>query len=193
MKRRGGWLLPFLLLVGGMIVDVPPAKAHPHVFVDYGVVLLFGADGLTGVQVSWTFDEMFSSMLVDSTKGNPGGALSPAEIKAIEQRHFQPLFLGIRVDGKLLRIDSVRDFRVNLAADRVTYTFVVPISSRNAGDGTLEIRVDDPAYYIAFDPRAESPVRWNAPPAYAVNCRVIPSSGRFESASIQCVYRRKSP
>src|ERR1051326_2776882 len=40
------------------------ASAHPHVFVDYAITLLFDDHGAQAVRVSWTFDEMYSSMLL---------------------------------------------------------------------------------------------------------------------------------
>ena len=40
------------------------ASAHPHVFVEHAITVIVGADGLEGLQFAWTFDEMFSSMIV---------------------------------------------------------------------------------------------------------------------------------
>ena len=187
-----------LLLLACSGVAPLPARAHPHVFVDYGVVLLFGPEGMTGLEFTWTYDDLFSSLILESARVAPSRTLSAAASQAIEQRHFQPLraghyFLDIRVDGSPVRVDAVRDFRASLSEDRLRYTFIVPITAKNPREGTVEIRVDDPTYYVAFDPQGQSPVRWNAPPTYAVSCLVIPGSGSFDSATTQCRYRRKSP
>jgi ABC-type uncharacterized transport system substrate-binding protein len=116
----------------------------------------------------------------------------------IGARHFQPLrdqqyFLDLRVDGRALRVESVRDFRASVDEDRVTYTFRVPVIGANPREGALEIRVSDPTFYVDFEPEDGSPVRWSAPPTYAVRCQVTRSSGFFESPAIQCSYRRRSP
>ena len=55
------------------------------------------------------------------------------------------------------------------------------------------IRVDDPAFFVAFEPRADRPVQWSAPSGYTVSCRVVGSTGRFEGSAIQCTYRRTTP
>jgi ABC-type uncharacterized transport system substrate-binding protein len=190
-RRLAAWLLAGL-------VPATPAAAHPHVFVDYGVVLMFNAEGISGIEVSWAFDEMTSSLLLAGTGAGGGHALSAAEARAIEQRHFQPLrssryFMDVRVDGRPARVDAARDFRVAVARDRVTYTFTLPVSGGSGREGTLELRIDDPAYYVAFDPRPDTPLRWSAPPGLAVQCRVVPSSGSYEAAAIRCKYRRRTP
>ncbi len=174
------------------------AWAHPHVFVDYAVVLLFGADGITGLQFTWIYDDLFSGAILESVSADPGHPLSASQSRAIEARHFQPLrkqqyFLDIRLDGTTLRVDAVRDFHATVDQDRVAYTFVVPVTPKDPRAGALEVRVSDPAYYVAFDPRSDSPVRSSGPPTYAVSCLVVPSSGSFESAAIRCTYRRRGP
>ena len=41
-----------------------PAEAHPHVFIHYAVTLLVSADRVTGVRLSWTFDDLFSGFIL---------------------------------------------------------------------------------------------------------------------------------
>ena len=46
------------------------AFAHPHVFVTMKSELVYAPDGtVTGVQHSWTFDEMFSAMAIQGLLG----------------------------------------------------------------------------------------------------------------------------
>jgi ABC-type uncharacterized transport system substrate-binding protein len=56
LRHAAAALLP--LLAAGA------ASAHPHVFADAAVEVRFGARGLEGVRVAWTFDELFSSMVL---------------------------------------------------------------------------------------------------------------------------------
>jgi ABC-type uncharacterized transport system substrate-binding protein len=52
-----------MVFVALMLTRPGPVPAHPHVFVEYRVALLFGAEGLGGVRFFWTMDEMFSAMI----------------------------------------------------------------------------------------------------------------------------------
>lgn len=191
-------------VLGGVVASVCFAlvprdgAAHPHVFVDYAVVLTVAADGSLGAQVTWTYDEMFSSLILENVGPKRGPALSPADVAAIERKQFEPLkayqyFLDIRVDGQPLRVTSVRDFRASVEGERVTYIFTVPIPVRNPREGSIQIRVDDPTYFVAFDARAQRPIAWSAPPTYAVACRLRGSGGSYEAPAIDCTYRRKGP
>ncbi len=187
-------LLAVGLLVLTAVLGPQSAAAHPHVFVDYAVVVTFGVDGSAQARFIWTYDEMSSSMIVESLGLKSRRTLTSMDVSAIERTHFQPLkadqyFLDIRVDGRPIRVTAVRDFRASLDDNRVSLAFTVPLPVGNAGEGTLEIRVDDPTYFVAFEP---APARWSAPASYAVTCKMLPSEGSFESAVVQCTYKRKS-
>jgi ABC-type uncharacterized transport system substrate-binding protein len=51
------------------------ASAHPHVYVDARVDVVFDDKGLAGFKVTWVFDEMFSNMIAYDfdTNGPRGG------------------------------------------------------------------------------------------------------------------------
>ena len=191
----GEWPVALGLLLLTVVAAPRSAAAHPHVFVDYGMVVAFAADGSVHAQFTWTYDEMFSSMIIESLGPRTGRGLTATDTRAIERTQFQPLkagqyFLDIRVDGRPVRVTAVRDFRASLDGDRVSFVFTVPIPLQNAREGTLEIRVDDPTYFVAFEPRADAPARWSAPSSYAVRCTLLPSGGSFEAAAVQCTYKR---
>ena len=186
-----------LVLLLGLAGGARAALAHPHVFVDYAVVLAFGPDGRAGAEFTWTYDELYSSLIVESLGARTGRGLTEADIRTIERTQFRPLkarqyFLDIRVDGAPVPM-SVTAFRATLDGDRVRFVFTVPIAAPNRREGALEIRVDDPTYYVAFEPLADAPVRWSTPPGLTVGCTVARSGGSFESDAIRCTYRRTSP
>jgi ABC-type uncharacterized transport system substrate-binding protein len=168
------------------------------VFVDYALALVLGADGGTVVQMTWTFDELSSSMLLDDFAAKRGKPPPDPDVTALALKQFPDLrgdrfFLDVRVDGVPVRVAAVRDFRARVESDRVRYTFTVPITLRSPREGTIDIRVDDPSYFVAFEPRQDTPVRWSAPPVYVVMCRVVPGEGSYEAPVIRCTYRRKAP
>ena len=171
--------------------------AHPHVFVDYTTVLVLGVDGAPLVQMTWTFDEMSSSMLLDDIGAKRRTPVGDPDITALVLKQYPDLrgerfFLDVRVDGAPVRVPAVRDFRARVEGERVSYSFTVPIGVRSSREGTIEIRVDDPSYFVAFEPRQDVAPRFSAPPSYVVACRVVPGEGSYDAPAIRCTYRRKA-
>jgi ABC-type uncharacterized transport system substrate-binding protein len=49
-----------------------PALAHPHVFVDASVEVVFDAQNrATGLRIGWTYDDLFSLMIVEDRGLDP--------------------------------------------------------------------------------------------------------------------------
>src|SRR4029453_11499253 len=90
-KRRMSHTMAGTALVGFFRRSLPPlvlllllalpdrGHAHPHVFVAYSFDLVFGADGLDGVRMTWEFDDFFSSLLLQTYDANGDGRFSPEE------------------------------------------------------------------------------------------------------------------
>jgi ABC-type uncharacterized transport system substrate-binding protein len=172
--------------------------AHPHVFVDHSMLVRFGSEGLVGVSVHWTFDPFFSSVLVQSFDRNRDGRLSPEELKRLESDQTEKLaavayFLQVRVDGTVASVKEVRDFRIAVINDQVTYSFFVPLHSVNAARGTVEINIEDPTIYSWFRLVSRGPSLVEAPSSYAVECTPM----RFEQSrnsaqnAIRCVFQKR--
>jgi ABC-type uncharacterized transport system substrate-binding protein len=183
------------LSFGAVLLGVPAvAASHPHVFVDVGVLLVFTSEGLAGMRVSWTFDEMTSSTLHATFDTNRDGRFSPDELRAIE-RQFRTLkrdryYLDVQLDGRPVSIDDVTAFEASSTDGRVTYVFSVSLPPRRAG--LLDVRVDDPTYFTAFEPVSGSVAQSAAAAAYLVHCRVKNDPRSGEAPSINCAYRVKS-
>lgn len=108
-----------------------PADAHPHVFIENRVQVVFDDSGMTGVRLKWTLDEMFSNVIITDCDADGNGTLSPAEQKKVEKTYFQNLaeydyFTHITIDGTAARITTAENFQVSLGEARVIYSFFVP-------------------------------------------------------------------
>lgn len=114
--------LPFLLLaVAGGVGGGANADAHPHVFVDYAVLVRFGAAGAEGVEVTWTFDEFTSALLLRQFDRDRDGKLAPDEVRQIERGHFaeareSQYFLSLRLNGAALPITVYTAFDLSSQA-----------------------------------------------------------------------------
>jgi ABC-type uncharacterized transport system substrate-binding protein len=185
LRHAAAALLP-LLAAGG-------ASAHPHVFADAAVEVRFGARGLEGVRVAWTFDELFSSMVLQEYDRQRTGRLSPSAIRDIEQKEMEGLkgfgyFVTLVVNGAKVPVTAIRDFSADTVKQQVVYLFTVPVTPPATPAGTIEINVDDPTWYTAF--ALVEPIRVQAPPAYEVTCRLAKDPQTNRPEGIKCAYRR---
>lgn len=151
------WRTTGVAVAAGLLA-ASPAAAHPHVFIDYTVTLQFDDAGAAGVRLSWTFDEMYSSMLFhDYTSRPTHGPLSDADIKKLEEGAFKDTadyhyFIDMTLNGKPVPVTEVTGFTARFEQHRMTYSFTVPIRDRApAGRNTLEIAAFDHEFYIDFE------------------------------------------
>jgi ABC-type uncharacterized transport system substrate-binding protein len=169
-----------------------PAGAHPHVFVDHTVTVLIGNDGLEGIHFAWTFDEMFSTMIVLTFDADKDKSFSAKEVKTVEQKHFGNLkelnfFVQLRVNDKPVTVTAYKDFEVKLVNGQVLYAFTVPVK---AAEGTLEVAVEDPTYYSAFALNQKAPVQVQSAKNYRVDCRVAKDGGAMAEL-VKCAFKRQ--
>ena len=199
MPLRRARALPFLLLaVAGGVGGGANADAHPHVFVDYAVLVRFGAAGAEGVEITWTFDEFTSALLLRQFDKDRDGKLAPDEVRQIERGHFEETresqyFLSLRLNGAALPIAPARNFTARVVNGRVSYVFTVPLVAPSLPAGTggrLELMADDPTVYIAFDLSPQAPVRVAAPPGLTAECQVIRDPKGAVMDFIRCDYHR---
>jgi ABC-type uncharacterized transport system substrate-binding protein len=180
----------FAALAGLGPAWAPAAGAHPHVFVEHVVTVSVGPEGPDALRLAWTFDDMFSSMLVQTFDADKDRALSPAEVKAMEQRHFGHLkefgfFVHLRVNDRPVVGTGYRDFQARVVNGQVVYTFTVPVK---AAEGMLEVAVEDPTYYAAFALNARAGIQVEGGKNFRVDCR---REGGGFSEVVKCAVRRQ--
>lgn len=139
------------------VLGATPASAHPHVFIDYTVAAIFDDATVTGVRISWTFDQMYSSMLFHDYTSRPQGPLTAADVASLEKNAFVDTadfhyFTEISVNGKDLPVKTVTDFAAHFDNHRMTYAYTVPIAAETpAGRNTIEVDAFDHDFYIDFE------------------------------------------
>jgi ABC-type uncharacterized transport system substrate-binding protein len=178
----------------------PAAKGHPHVWVEHAVTVRVGQEGAEAVEVDWLWDPLFSGFLLQSYDRNRDGTLSADELRALEKDQRAQLravhyFVDLWVNGQPVPVSEVRDFQVR-PGEQFAFHFLVPMPP-GVAEGTIEIAIQDPAVMIAFAPRAQSPVRAEAPPQYTVECglaKAVSRGRRFGLGAdevLRCAYRRR--
>jgi ABC-type uncharacterized transport system substrate-binding protein len=147
-----------LLLVGIVGLSCPgDAGAHPHVFIEHSVALLFDEKDIAGLRLSWTFDEMYSSVLrKDNVMSAPGEALSADDVERLRTNAFVNLgsynyFLDLWINGEAVKVERVTDFAASLREHMITYQFTVPLrTARPRALNEIEMVVFDKEYFVDF-------------------------------------------
>jgi ABC-type uncharacterized transport system substrate-binding protein len=157
-----------LAALGTLFTIVPhPAAAHPHIFVEHHMEVLFDQHGVTGLRMSWSFDEMYSSTLRTDYTDTKKGPITPKDVKSLRDQHFAPVarrhfFTTISINGEPVSVDQFSGFDAAFDDDKALYSFTIPLKPPKpdpSGKNTIEISVFDPEYYIDFELVATDPVK----------------------------------
>ena len=139
-----------------LLLATPAAQAHPHVFVKTGLQLVADDSGqLVGVEVSWTYDDFYSLLLLeDMGLDNDGdGVLTPSELGRLDGFDLNWIE-GFQGDLYL----TVDDTPVTLGPPEGRGTDVVQgqIVTRHfrafaPQSGPVILQAYDPTFYTAYD------------------------------------------
>ena len=128
--------------------------AHPHVFIDNTVTIVFDQKGMAGIKTTWVFDEMFSELIIHDYDTDQDGAFSADEEGKIKTEVFSNLknyhyFTYINIAGKAFNVRYVKDFSAHLDSIRVRYTFFVPCHVTAVSSyKEIKIAMYDSTYYV---------------------------------------------
>jgi len=155
------------------------AAAHPHVFAANRMTVQFENGVLKGMTFYWTFDPMFSAMILADFKPGADGTFGPKVIDDIRVNDFDNLenyhyFLAFTVGRQPVQKLHVEQFRPYVVdGDRLVYSFFVPLNLRSSTSvHTLSVVVYDDSYYVAFDPMRTSDVQLQGSVDMAVDLSV---------------------
>ncbi len=147
------FLLVLAFSISVLLSNASASHAHPHVFIDSWVTVVFDKKGLAGFNIRWAFDDMFSSMIIMDFDINQNGGFDTSEIKELKAGAFSNLkkfnyFIHVKLDKKPFVVKYVKDFRAEIKGDRLIYHFFVPCHVRAARQWKdIRISVYDREYY----------------------------------------------
>lgn len=150
MKGFGLRLAGLFLVVFGL---VQPALAHPHIFIDAKVDVVFDEAGrIAGLRHNWTFDTAFSVWMVQGLDTDGDGSVSSAEMQELADENMVGLadygFYTFAGDG--MDFTPVGDQRMVYENNRVTLDFSVEAVEPVAPGSRFELGVYDAEYYVAI-------------------------------------------
>jgi len=159
----------FFLSIILQIILSHQALSHPHVFISQKIDVSFDNKGLAGFAIRWTFDDMFTSMIVGDYDKNQNKILEKNEVVLIKKEAFSYLseynyFVFIKIDGKSFDVKYIKNFSAELNDKKLVYTFFVPCHVSASNDSKQIIVASyDPSYYSAIDfPNKNPMTTWNS-------------------------------
>ena len=169
----------FLLCLLWGFIPINNLSAHPHVFIDTSVTVVFDQKGITGFRIEWEFDEMFSAMIIQDFDEDYDSSFSSAEIENIEQNAFSNLknfhyftyisWKGGEYDGK-----KIEDFYAAISGGTLIYRFFVPCRI-SAVDKEKEVKVwvYDDSYYCDVGYAENAPVNIEGAEGYNLRYEIV--------------------
>jgi len=139
-------------------------QAHPHVFISSRVTVDFHGGKLAKISMEWSFDELFSQMILADYDKDRKGSFSESEAAALKKGAFDNLrnynyFLALFVDGRAIPLPFIQDFRPSVRDGKLVYAFTVPLNlSIETKSLELRITIYDDTYYVAFDKMSEADI-----------------------------------
>jgi ABC-type uncharacterized transport system substrate-binding protein len=153
-----------LLLAGALFVGAGSAQAHPHVWITATSELIYAPDGsITGVRHAWTFDDMFSTYVLQGLETKVKGVYSHEELAPLAQINVESLkefgfFTFAKADGKKQKFEEPVDYFLEYKDALLTLHFTLPLKMPVKAK-TLALEVFDPEFFIDFTFADKDPVR----------------------------------
>lgn len=132
--------------------------AHPHVYIDAGLELVYDDQGdLTGVNVEWAYDEFYSLLIIEDHAMDPDGdsILTADENKLIQgfDADWVPGSAGglyLYADDRPVELGMPRNFTAEYRDGKLISRHFRPLAEPLPGDEALKIQVYDPEFYVDF-------------------------------------------
>lgn len=146
------------IVVAGIMLATP-ALAHPHLFIDTGVEVLFGTDGsATGLRITWTYDEMYSLLILEDRQldADYDGVLTPDEVTKLSgfDMAWDPGYAGdtyALLGAAALDLGRPQDWTADFKDGKIISTHVRLLSNpAQVATEPLVVQSYDPSFYAAY-------------------------------------------
>lgn len=174
-------------LVSFAMAGVMPAAAHPHIFIDAKLTVVFDDTGAVSMlKNTWTFDQAFSAWAVQGLDTNKDGVISSAEMQDLADDNVKGLadysFYTFAGKNGEVKFAPVGPAKMHYENERNTLEFAIAPVPAYQIDGTFEIGISDPEYYVAISFADKSDVTLENAPA---GCGVMLVPPKEMSKSLQ--------
>lgn len=161
-------VLAAALLAGGAV----PAAAHPHVFVDARVEVVFDKDGrISALRQVWRFDDAFSAFATQGLDKNGDGILSIDELQPLAKVNVDSLkdydyFTFLRIGGKRTGFKIPTEYWLQMSDSYLTLFYTLPLMQPVKPDTAgVAIEIYDPTYFVDYQMVEQDPAKLIDAPA----------------------------
>lgn len=131
------------------------ALAHPHVFINSKVTLFAEAGSIQKIGNEWTFDEIFTSDMVDNFDLNHDGKFEDNEVDNLRagfSDDINKLRLAnyIMVGDKEIHTQKITDFSARINDGKITISFNIPLPKPIPVTNDFSIAVYDETYFMEY-------------------------------------------
>ena len=111
------------------------AWAHPHVWIYATVAAKFEAGAIGSLKIGWTFDDMYSSFVIEDYDANGNGVLDQAELDTMADDSVKSLksfsyLTYLQIGDRQLTVDRVEGLRTSVVNGLLHYEFTVPLPEK---------------------------------------------------------------
>jgi ABC-type uncharacterized transport system substrate-binding protein len=155
----------FLVILGLLAGPGTGLSAHPHVWADVKAEVAIQAGYVEGVWAIWTFDEIFSQLILEDNDPTGTGTIDDQMSASIRKTYFDNLkayayYSHLQLGTKPLAVPQPTQFRASLVpGGRVQYRFFLPLAVRMSPQTPLGVAFYDETFFtdMVFD--RNQPVR----------------------------------
>jgi len=180
MSRSSVILRKCLLMLSLWVCLQTPALAHPHIFIDGGVQLVFNSQGqIVSLRQSWKFDELFAAYALQGLPRAKSGEVAPGELEKITKEWMTALadpkshFFTEAMQGtNKFAFGTAKDAATtwDVKTGQLTLSFELPfVTPITPGKQAVEVDISDSSYFVAFAYKGSSSYRLEGAPQ---SCRI---------------------
>jgi ABC-type uncharacterized transport system substrate-binding protein len=182
-------LAGLLVLAGIFALGASAARAHPHVWITASSELVYAPDGsVSGVRHAWTFDDMYSTYVLQGIETKTKGVYSREELEPLAQTNVESLhefgfFTFAKADGKKAKFQEPVDYFFEYKDSLLTLHFTLPLATP-VKSKELVVEVYDPEFFIDFKFADKDPITLAGAPAGCVMKFQRPNDGTVDAQKI---------
>ena len=143
--------------------------AHPHVWVTMQETVLYDKGTITGLQQTWTFDEIYTQQAIEGLDKNGDGKYDREELKELAKVNIDGLkefnyFTYAKLGDKSLTFKPPINYWLDYTDKGIlTLHFTLPLEQPQSADAPgFNFSIFDASYFIAFDFAEKDPVKLGA-------------------------------
>lgn len=145
------------LAVLALCLAPAPVAAHPHIFIDTGVELIFQDGAPVAVRVTWDYDDFFSMMMIEDRQldRDGDGVLTPEEEASLTgfDMDWDPDFAGdtyVLVGETEVALARPTEWTARYVDGRITSTHLRRFETPVPAGQVVTVQTYDPGYYTAY-------------------------------------------